>query len=294
MHGKVSVHLFREEGSKSPGSVLTIADNKEIFEFTAYVLYDSFIQDGKMSIYLPHNHVSVLISQTLSEDLYKLRATLQGNTVVQERAPENKENIIVKKRNVATDLKSKELTTPKKIGHKSLTVLKSPSYSPLLKTMKCNTPLLKKTLCKEREAQDRKSILLSPKLSIKLSTQQKDVIEVCLSGENVFYTGGAGTGKSHLLQHIIEALSTKRRPHSVFVTATTGLAACSVGGVTVHQFAGLRVGSGNCQEEMVQEAVSNTAVIRRWRQASVLIIDEISMLSASMLEVAVVSSYYST
>jgi DNA replication protein DnaC len=69
--------------------------------------------------------------------------------------------------------------------------------------------------------------------------EQKDIISACLAGKNVFFTGGAGTGKSTLLLLIVEKLIAKHGRCNVFVTATTGLAACAVGGTTIHQFAGM-------------------------------------------------------
>ena len=75
-----------------------------------------------------------------------------------------------------------------------------------------------------------------------LSDQQRCVIECCTAGHNVFYSGGAGTGKSYVLRHIVRHLVHLYGSSAVFVTATTGLAACAVGGVTVHQFAGIRPG----------------------------------------------------
>ena len=72
-----------------------------------------------------------------------------------------------------------------------------------------------------------------------LTTEQSNIITACLNGENVFFTGGAGTGKSTLLLQIIEKLNIKYGKHTVYVTATTGLAACAIGGTTVQQFAGM-------------------------------------------------------
>lgn len=69
--------------------------------------------------------------------------------------------------------------------------------------------------------------------------EQNNIITACLNRENVFFTGGAGTGKSTLLLFIIEKLYEMYEKHTVFVTATTGLAACSIGGTTVQQFAGI-------------------------------------------------------
>ena len=56
----------------------------------------------------------------------------------------------------------------------------------------------------------------------------------------IFSSTGAGTGKSFLLKIILQQLVRKYDSHSVFITATTGLAACSLGGTTVHQFGGFR------------------------------------------------------
>ncbi|CAM1328311.1 PIF1 (predicted) [Pycnogonum litorale] len=74
--------------------------------------------------------------------------------------------------------------------------------------------------------------------SVKLTVEQEHVLSAVLSGSNVFFTGKAGTGKSFLLQRIVGALP----PDRTFVTASTGVAASHIGGVTLHSFAG--IGSG--------------------------------------------------
>ena len=52
------------------------------------------------------------------------------------------------------------------------------------------------------------------------------------------------SGKSSLLMVAVKRLVQIHGQHTVFVTATTGLAACAIGGITVQQFAGICV-SGN-------------------------------------------------
>lgn len=73
-----------------------------------------------------------------------------------------------------------------------------------------------------------------------LTESQQKVLQRCKEGANVFLTGGAGTGKSYLLKCILQEMVALHGKQSVFVTATTGIAAVHIGGTTVHQFAGIR------------------------------------------------------
>ena len=80
-----------------------------------------------------------------------------------------------------------------------------------------------------------------------LSTGQRAVLQAVLRGKNVFFTGDAGTGKSHLLRAIVAELRRARPAGSVFVTASTGIAAVSVGGITLHSFGGIGLGEESAQ-----------------------------------------------
>ncbi|KAG5963932.1 hypothetical protein E4U57_005800, partial [Claviceps arundinis] len=74
---------------------------------------------------------------------------------------------------------------------------------------------------------------------ITLSSEQEHVLDMVVNqGQSVFFTGPAGTGKSVLMRAIIQELKRKHRgePDRVAVTASTGLAACNIGGVTLHSF----------------------------------------------------------
>jgi ATP-dependent DNA helicase PIF1 len=81
-----------------------------------------------------------------------------------------------------------------------------------------------------------------PKMSaISLSSEQQHVLDLVVNkGQSVFFTGAAGTGKSVLMRSIIAELKKKhaRSPERVAVTASTGLAACNIGGITLHSFSG--------------------------------------------------------
>lgn len=75
-----------------------------------------------------------------------------------------------------------------------------------------------------------------------LSLEQRKAAERTLSGQNVFITGSAGTGKSYLLKFIVQESRKKYPPNSIAVTAPTGISAINVGGVTINSFAGYGLG----------------------------------------------------
>jgi ATP-dependent DNA helicase PIF1 len=88
-------------------------------------------------------------------------------------------------------------------------------------------------VCKEKS-------ITQKEITDNLSIQQREIVEACCkSNSNVFFTGCAGTGKSYLTSIIIQKLCKLYGNKYVYVTATTGLAACAIDGVTIHQFAGI-------------------------------------------------------
>jgi ATP-dependent DNA helicase PIF1 len=78
-----------------------------------------------------------------------------------------------------------------------------------------------------------------------LSQEQHIILDACNAGKSIFLSGGAGTGKSFLLSIIIKNLVKLHGKDSIYVTATTGLAASALGGVTLHQYAGLNASISN-------------------------------------------------
>ncbi|EGD97453.1 DNA repair and recombination protein pif1 [Trichophyton tonsurans CBS 112818] len=119
--------------------------------------------------------------------------------------------------------------------------------------------------------------------SIFFSEEQNQVIETIVrKGKSVFYTGSAGTGKSVLMREIIRQLRLKysRDTDAVAVTASTGLAACNIEGVTLHSFAGVGLGKESTQELVKR----NLKAKNRWLKTKVLIIDEISMVDGDFFD----------
>jgi ATP-dependent DNA helicase PIF1 len=81
----------------------------------------------------------------------------------------------------------------------------------------------------------------SKSVALSLSSEQLHVLDMVVNqSQSVFFTGPAGAGKSVLMRAIITELKKKyaRDPERVAVTASTGLAACNIGGITLHSFSG--------------------------------------------------------
>lgn len=94
--------------------------------------------------------------------------------------------------------------------------------------------------------------------SLFLSEEQKAVLDAVVDRQkSIFFTGSAGTGKSVLMREIIKKLRDKYRkePDRVAVTASTGLAACHIEGVTLHSFAGIGLGKEPAKE-LVKKVLS--------------------------------------
>ncbi|WAQ91362.1 hypothetical protein PtA15_14A245 [Puccinia triticina] len=134
-----------------------------------------------------------------------------------------------------------------------------------------------------------KSHLNNPNMSIaakvSLSPEQQNVLDLVLKGESIFFTGSAGTGKSVLLRHIISALkrSYASRPDAVAITASTGMAACAIGGTTIHSFAGIGLGAEE-KDVLLGKVRRNRKASGKWMRTKVLIIDEISMVDGDLFD----------
>ncbi|XP_072724448.1 ATP-dependent DNA helicase PIF1 [Ciconia boyciana] len=112
----------------------------------------------------------------------------------------------------------------------------------------------------------------------RLSAEQAAVLGAVRSGKSVFFTGCAGTGKSFLLKKIVGSLP----PKSTYATASTGVAACHIGGTTLHAFAG--IGSGKAPLEQCIQLAERPGVRQHWLACQHLIIDEISMVDGKFFD----------
>ncbi|QDZ22718.1 ATP-dependent DNA helicase PIF1 [Chloropicon primus] len=115
----------------------------------------------------------------------------------------------------------------------------------------------------------------------KLSPGQERAIKQVLTGRSVFITGGAGVGKSFLVEKVVEALN--KRGSKVQICATTGIAAVNIGGQTIHSFAGIPIDKES-KESLAEKLYKKRAVRKRWQDIQVLLIDEISMVPADLFD----------
>ncbi len=114
--------------------------------------------------------------------------------------------------------------------------------------------------------------------------QVRDKILKLLKKNHVFLTGGAGVGKSYLSREIIKEY--KKNSKEVVILGSTGISAVGIGGQTVHSFFGFGICS-NIDELVVQDRKNRQKIkeIKKILQScDLIVIDEISMISANLLD----------
>ncbi|XP_060552571.1 uncharacterized protein LOC132713884 [Ruditapes philippinarum] len=121
-----------------------------------------------------------------------------------------------------------------------------------------------------------------------LNVKQNQALNFVGQGHNLLILGSAGTGKSFLINSIVEMC--KQLGKTCAVTATTGIA-CSVyppqlNPMTIHRWSG--IGDGRYGPSEIKRIVSNnvkfTDVLTRVKNTDVLVVDEVSMMSKRFLE----------
>jgi hypothetical protein len=110
---------------------------------------------------------------------------------------------------------------------------------------------------------------------------QDQALKILKSGANVFLTGEPGSGKTYTINQYVRYLYS----HGIktAVTASTGIAATHIGGMTIHSWSGIGIKNKLSKAEL-HSIVTNDYVRKRVGTAKVLIIDEISMLPPQTLQ----------
>ena len=112
----------------------------------------------------------------------------------------------------------------------------------------------------------------------------KDDVLEALKHSNVFLTGGAGVGKSYITNEVIKHY--KQADKQVVALGSTGVSAVNINGFTIHSF--FVFGISNNFEELASSDRYNKKRLSQLKKilqsTELIIIDEISMVSADMLD----------
>lgn len=112
---------------------------------------------------------------------------------------------------------------------------------------------------------------------------QDNAFELMTQSHNIFLTGMAGTGKSYLLNKFIEWAEENGK--IVATTASTGIAASHINGITIHSWSGIGIHSEESLTEETMDKIANNPYLKNTIEiVDILIIDEISMLHAYQLD----------
>jgi len=109
---------------------------------------------------------------------------------------------------------------------------------------------------------------------------QSQALDIMKTGANIFLTGEPGSGKTHIINKYVSYLRSCGVEPAI--TASTGIAATHIGGVTIHSWSGIGIKTELSRHE-VDKLAANKRIGKKIEDTKVLIIDEISMLSPEAL-----------
>ena len=109
---------------------------------------------------------------------------------------------------------------------------------------------------------------------------QEQALTILKTGTNVFLTGEPGSGKTHTLNQYVAYL--RERDIEPAITASTGIAATHIGGMTIHSWSGMGIKT-KLDKYDLDKIASTEYIAKRVLRAKVLIIDEVSMLLSETL-----------
>ncbi|XP_045907580.1 ATP-dependent DNA helicase PIF1 [Micropterus dolomieu] len=280
---KASVILGRNEFQEL---ILRVHDGKvpQSYRLKEFKLFTKFARDGKCTVKLLPENIQVLISNCPPDQLNLFLKTLSiKHQALQSSKPlSDREKLkagLPRSFEAISPLQQKDIQKVNELRNK---VAPKGLADRTNKTTVAGTGQQVKRSRSDsnfspvKANPSKRPILALP--SRKLNKEQAAVLSAVLSGKNVFFTGSAGTGKSFLLKRIIGSLP----PKSTFATASTGVAACHIGGTTLHNFAG--ISSGSAPLEQCVELAQRPGVLQHWTTCRHLIIDEVSMVEAQFFD----------
>jgi ATP-dependent DNA helicase PIF1 len=116
-----------------------------------------------------------------------------------------------------------------------------------------------------------------------LSVNQKKALEIFKEGKNLLMIGQAGVGKSKNIKVFEDYTKTHFRNKQFYITASTGISAYNIGGITIHSFLGIGTGKGNITA-LFNKVRRKNDIVHRIIATDVIVLDEASMISAELFE----------
>lgn len=111
--------------------------------------------------------------------------------------------------------------------------------------------------------------------------KQSTALAILKTGQNVFLTGQAGAGKTYVLNQYINYLKARQVP--IAITASTGIAATHMGGVTIHSWSGIGI-QNDIEKINLSRLKEKDGFVDKLKNTRVLIVDEISMLHLKQVD----------
>ncbi|CAC5379554.1 PIF1 [Mytilus coruscus] len=243
-------------------------------------LFKKFVKDGKATVRIPDRNIQFMLSNCPPDKLMMFLRTMHTKLEVgkQKGFISDRKKLLSERQRTFDEISPLTMKDVHTVHEARAKELEKDLFTPKGK---------RKRVDDNKENQPPKGLKMARKLvsvvprsviPVKLSKEQSSVLEAVSRGRSVFFTGSAGTGKSFLMKRIIGTLP----PQHTFATASTGVAACHIGGTTLHAFAG--IGSGRGTLEHCVQLASRTQVAQQWRKCKHLVIDEISMVDGEFFE----------
>lgn len=270
-----SLRLIRNEFREMFMAISSQKQPEIKLEVKAINVFKKFMSEGKASIKFQDAGCTVFLANAPPTNLVGFLRTIFI------KMTGDKETTTPAKQNLRAKLLSGKTKTFEEISPVTVADLQNARKKIPKATITTPSPPTKKRKNNDasRGPAPKKLYSPSPLTTNTLNPEQQNILEACLSGKNIFFTGSAGTGKSFLLKRIISALP----PDVTMATASTGVAACHIGGTTLHAFAGIGDGSG-LLKNLCDKAMKTPLVAQKWRKCKHLIIDEISMVDGIFFE----------
>ena len=270
-----SLSLWRNEFRQI---VLTVTSSKSSNCLT-YVLqnvkiHSKFMKEGKSAIVLANHKVRLLLSNCPPGSLKKFFQVLSVKLF-------NIKKQLVSERKMLTSCLTKSLDEISPLSEKDIDAVNKTKEGN--SNTKCKSNVNKRRQPFSNHTNNGSGSIPSKKRKLVMSSNllnfdQNHVVGLVKQGLSVFFTGSAGTGKSYLLRHLIGLLP----PSETFVTASTGVAACHIGGMTLHSFAGFHDVAP--LKSLIDKVRGQKTVLKQWKSCHHLIIDEISMIDAEFFD----------